>query len=117
MKLKGRTPIKATEDPQKVLQCILNIFPVCDHEIAGREIQFITDDIDHFTEILKDQQIRDTASMVIGRSMEGDASSFYLNKQAAFMERINFTEGDSNLGDVEIKILEGARELLDAITP
>jgi predicted RNA binding protein with dsRBD fold (UPF0201 family) len=117
MKLKGRTPIRSTEDPHKVLRCILNIFPSCKHEISEGKIDFSTDEIDRFIEILIEQQIRDTAVMILERGLEGDTSSFFLNKQAAFMEKINFTDGDSNLGDLEITIIEGALELKQAITP
>ena len=117
MKLKGRTPIKPTEDPEKVLRCILNIFPNCDHEVLDGNIEFFTNDIDRFMEILREQQIRDTAVMVLGRSLEGDSCSFFLNKQAAYMDQVNFTDGDSTLGNLEITILEGARELIESITP
>ena len=117
MKLKGRTPIKPTEDPEKVLRCILNIFPECSHEIVDGRIHFSSDNVDRFIEILREQQIRDTARMVLERGLEGDSSSFYLNTQAAFREKVNFSDGDSNLGDLEIDLIEGAADLLSAITP
>ena len=117
MKLKGRTPINPTEDPRKVLRSILNIFPDCDYEIQDENIVFSTDDLHHFIEKLKDQKIRDTAVMVLERGLNGDTSSFFLNKQAAFMEKINFTDGDSILGDLKITVVDGVQELIKAITP
>jgi predicted RNA binding protein with dsRBD fold (UPF0201 family) len=117
MKLKGWAPIRSTEDPQKVLLCILNIFPICEYEISKEKIDFSTGDIDRFIEILREQQIRDTALMILEKGLEGDTSSFFLNKQAAFMEKVNFTEGDSILGDLEITIIDGALELKRSITP
>jgi uncharacterized protein len=115
--LNGSTPIKPTEDPESVLRCILNIFPDCDHQVKDSSIEFSTSDLDKFTELLYDQQIRDTAVMVLGKGLRDDSTSFYLNKQAAFMVKINFSDGDSNLGDLEIKVVKGAIGLIENITP
>jgi predicted RNA binding protein with dsRBD fold (UPF0201 family) len=117
MILKGRTPVNPTEDPRKVLRCILNIFPNCEHELGEENIGFSTYDLQRFIEILRDQKIRDTAAMVMERGLHGDTTSFFLNKQAAFMQKINFTDGDSILGDMEITIVDGVQELLEAIAP
>jgi predicted RNA binding protein with dsRBD fold (UPF0201 family) len=117
MKLKGRTPIRSTEDPEKVLSCVLNIFPNCRYESVKDEIIFDTVDLERFIELLGSQQIRDTAVMVLERKLEKDASSFFLSKTAAYMGKINFTEGGSTLGDIEITIVDGARELIEGITP
>ena len=117
MKFKGFCPVHPTEDPQKVRAAVLNIFPHAEIEVSDDSISFTTPDLDRFKELLKDQQIRDTAMMVIERGLGDDSSRFFLNKQAAFVERINFTDGDSTLGDIELTILEGARQFISDITP
>ena len=117
MILKGRLPILPTEDPDKVLLCVLNLFPDSEVISSKDDVSFQTTDVSKFIELLREQQIRDTAVMIIERRTSGDSTSFILNKQAAFMGRVNFTDGDSTLGDLHIDVLEGARELVDDIRP
>jgi len=117
MLLDGRTPIHPTEDPEKVLRCIFSLFPDCDHSITEGTIRFSTSDLDQFIEMLREQQIRDTAAMVLEKGLSGEKTSFHLNKQAAFMGKVNFTDGGSNLGDLDITLSEGAREFIEEITP
>lgn len=117
MLLKGRTPIKPTEEPESVLRCIFNLFPDCNHQITEGMIEFSTDEVGKFIEILYEQHIRDTAIMVMEKALDDDTTTFYLNKQAAYMEEVNFTDGDSTLGDLKITIVEGTRQLIEAITP
>jgi len=117
MKVKGLSPIHPTEDPEKVLGSILNIFPSAENVVSSDSITFTCPDLDRFKELLMDQQIRDTAVMVIGKGLNGDSSDFFLNKQAALVERINFTDERSTLGDIEVKVMEGARQLISDITP
>lgn len=117
MLLEGICPIRPTEDPEKVLRCVLNIFPQCITRSDEEILHFRTDDPSMFIQILGDQQIRDTAVMVIEGRLKGDSTSFYLNKQAAFMGRVNFTDGNSTLGDIEITVVEGGQELVEGIRP
>ncbi|MGA1793661.1 MAG: RNA-binding domain-containing protein [Thermoplasmatota archaeon] len=117
MMLNGRIPVLPTEDPEKVLQCILNIFPGSEVQTSEDEMTFRSADASRFLELLKEQQIRDTAIMVIERSFSGDRASFTLNKQAAFVGKVNFTDGSSHLGDLEIEVTEGAAELIENIRP
>ena len=117
MYLEGSVVINPTEDPEKDLRCIFNIFPDCDTVVTDVGIEFSTGNLDRFVEILTEQQIRDTALMVIGRELEGDTARFHLNKQAAFMGYINFTDGDSTLGDLSILVREGSRDLIEVIRP
>jgi predicted RNA binding protein with dsRBD fold (UPF0201 family) len=117
VELKGRATIRPTEDPEKVLRSIFNIFPEGEHTMEEGMIEFSSDDLSRFIEILREQQIRESAIMVMKRNSSNDSTSFFLNKQAAFMGKVNFTDGDSNLGDLEIKIITGAEELLGVITP
>jgi len=117
MILKGRLPILPTEDPEKVLLCVLNLFPGSEVISSKEEVTFQTTDPTKFIELLREQQIRDTAVMIIERRTLEDSTSFILNKQAAFMGKVNFTDGDSTLGDLHIDVLEGALELLDDIRP
>jgi predicted RNA binding protein with dsRBD fold (UPF0201 family) len=117
IQIKGKVPIHPTEDREKVIRCILNLFPQCEYNQANDEVDFSTSEMDHFRDLLKQQQIRDTAAMVLQRNLKDGRIRFHLNKQAAFMEKVNFTDGDSNLGDLFIEITDGAMEFLKSIGP
>ncbi|MGA1819685.1 MAG: RNA-binding domain-containing protein [Thermoplasmatota archaeon] len=117
MILNGSAPVFPTEDPEKVLLCILNIFPDSEVSTSENEISFSSTDASKFMELLREQQIRDTAVMIIERGTSGDSASFNLNKQAAFVGKVNFTDGSSPLGDLEIDVIEGVEELVESIRP
>ena len=117
MPLEGSVPIQPSEDTDRVIRCVLNIFPGSDTEVLGDRINFTTDDLVRFIEILGEQKIRDTAVMVLDRGLRDDSTRFHLNKQAAFMGKVNFTDGDSNLGDIDVTIIEGAMALIENIRP
>ena len=97
--------VHPTEPKGKVMGAILNLFP--DAEMTceeGSEIRAKAKELETFKTLLKDQRIRDTARTVLGNSMNPEGLRFHLNKQAAFVGKVNFTEGDSLLGDIEISI-------------
>ena len=115
MKLTGSAAVHPTEDQDRVSSAILNIFPAARLVSTGTSVEFETSFADRFVEALREQQIRDTAMMVLKNAMEGGSTSFHLNKQAAFMGKVNFTEGRSTLGDIEVTVIEGAELLISAI--
>jgi hypothetical protein len=117
MRIEGSVPIFPTEDPDKVVMGVLNLFPGSECQIGADGIVFRSGSARHLCEVLEDQRIRDTALMVLRRSQVEDSTSFYLNKQAAFMGKANFTEGKSSLGDIRVEVMEGARELMEGIAP
>ncbi|OYT45503.1 hypothetical protein B6U90_03060 [Thermoplasmatales archaeon ex4484_6] len=117
MLIKGDVPVRMTEDPEKVKKAILLIFPEASLEELEGSISFTTDDPARFVELVTNQKIRDSSLLVLGGSMSDDSTSFFLNKQAAFMGKVNFTEGRSTLGDMHVIVEEGARELVKMITP
>jgi predicted RNA binding protein with dsRBD fold (UPF0201 family) len=99
-------PTNSTEDLEKVCSAITNLFP--DAQILEKEkcIEAETTDLALFIERLRDQKIRDTARHVLSKSITGDKLEFHLNKQAAFVSKINFTDGDSVLGDILITVTD-----------
>lgn len=115
--IEGTVEVHPTEDREKVRSSILNIFPECELKLNGPGFKFMTSSVETFTQILKDLMIRDTAIMVLERNRESDRTFFFLNKQAAFTGRVNFTAGDSTLGDISIVVKEGAKDLVDIIRP
>jgi len=53
------------------------------------------------TRILE-QKIRDAARGVLLKAVREDRIIFHLNKQAAHSGRVNFTDGNSPLGDLKV---------------
>jgi hypothetical protein len=117
MMIKGTVKVYPTEDLQKIKSSILNIFPEAEMDISSELVKFHCDDAGRFKEKLYDQKIRDTAIMVLERGLKDDSTSFQLNKQAAFMGKINFSDGDSALFDIEISVEDGALNLIEEIRP
>ncbi len=117
MTLKGKVPLHNTEDPEKIRSSILNIFPSAEIELKDEDIRFTVEDNSNFLEILDDLQIRDTVVSILDRSLDGDRTEFFLNKQAAFVGKVNFTDGNSTLGDIRVIVDGGAVDLIEKIRP
>ena len=117
-----KASVHPTEEEDRVRTAILNIFPDTafepeeDHE--GLAILYgIASDLETFSTRLRDQMIRNTARGVLWHCISGRKMTFYLNKQAAFVGKVNFAEGDSTLGDIEVRIgTDEPEALLDSLT-
>ena len=116
MLVQGSTPVFPTEDLEKVRACILNIVPDAEIDPGEGNIEFSAGSMETFISKVTDQKIRDTTLMILERGLLEDATGFNLNKQVAFMGRVNLTDGGT-LGVIEIEVKEGADELIEAIRP
>ncbi|MEA3558096.1 MAG: RNA-binding domain-containing protein [Candidatus Thermoplasmatota archaeon] len=116
MLVQGSVPIFPTEDPDKVRSCILNIFPDAECVLDKSSIVFTTGSMDSFVNKVRNQEIRDTALMILERGIIDDTTGFNLNKQVAIMGLVNFTDGGT-LGVIGIEVKEGAVELIEDIRP
>ena len=96
--------ISPTENPEKVREAIDNLFPGSDFEISQHSVRARARSLDKFSEMMEKQKIQDTARSILLDSISGSRMQFWLGKQAAFMGRVNFTDGCSVLGDLEISI-------------
>lgn len=115
MIIRGTVRIHPTEDPEKVKTSVTNIFPGSELSMDDDMITFTTEDPTRFVDHISSQLIRDTATRFISHSLQDGSARFYLNKQAAFMGDVNFTDGDSTLGDIYITV-EDADALIDMIS-
>jgi len=115
--IEGSVPVHPTEDPDKVRACIENIFPSSDIVMEDALISFACTSAGEFAYKLEQERIRDTAVMVLERNRAEDSTRFYLNKQAAFAGKVNFTDGDSTLGDILVIVRSGAQALIQSIRP
>jgi hypothetical protein len=117
MELRISTEVHPTEDPKKVRDAVLNIFPSAKLEMIEDRFEGRSGEAIEFLTLLRDQYIRDTAVSVMNNGLSGDETRFHLNKQVAAVGKVNFTDGSSSLGDIEVVVLSGALELIAEATP
>ncbi|MCK4442997.1 MAG: hypothetical protein KAW09_00530 [Thermoplasmata archaeon] len=112
-----RTICRPTENVDKVMKSMLNIFPDLQIEQQDEELVGTGQSIDLLEEILRNQRIRSAARKVFHNSVDGNKLTFRLNKQVAYVGKVNFAER-SPLGDIEVTIEDdNLMVLIDRIAP
>jgi len=119
--VKVKTRIKATENPRKVLESVLNIFPKIRIKERNDSIQGEggIEVLEELRESLEKRRIRSTARKVLYENITGNRTTFYLNKQAAFIGKVNILEEEiSPLGDIKVEIIaENLKEVINWLAP
>lgn len=119
-KLKVIADVKSTENPEKVKNSILNIFPDIKVEEENNEIIGYSEEdsvLSRFIELIYSDAIRDSVNMVLKEGTKGTKISFSMNKQAAYAGRVNLSRA-SPLGPIKVKIyVENPYEFIDKIVP
>lgn len=102
--------VNPTESYEKVEAAIRNIFPNASVEVREEGVVMAyLEGLDALTKLynlLRRERIRSAARSVLRRGVEGKLITFYLNKQATYMERLSFSEpiGESPLGPIKVQI-------------
>lgn len=102
-RVRASAPVRPTEDPEKVTQAVRNLFPDARIEVRPDAVLGETESLDRLREMIRNQKIRDAARSQLLHGRRGTRTAFTLNKQAAFMGRVNFA-ASSPLGDIEVEI-------------
>ena len=106
-KITVRARVNPTEDLDKVITAISNIFIFDEIEI-GEGYVSVTGKMDSLLDLresLKNRKIRDTAQRIFLKSAEGNIITFSLSKQAALVSVPNLIEGEmSALGEIDVTI-------------
>lgn len=112
-----RTVCKPTENADKVIKSMLNIFPDLQIERKEEDLVGTTESTETLEKLLREQQIRSVARAIFLKSVDGNKLRFRLNKQVAFVGKVSFAER-SPLGEIEV-IIEDERllDLIDIIAP
>ncbi len=94
-----------------------SLFP--DAEMSGdEELEAHSRSVNAFAEQLKRQRIRDAARAVLRRRMEGNKTTFRLNKQVAAIGKVSFSEEEHPLGDIAVEIsADDINAFIDEIAP
>ncbi len=119
--------IRPTEDEEKVLKAITNIFDVDKVEILDSGISRVvvasSNNITSLSKLhkaLRTERILDTARSVLKKGVKGSTIVFHLHKQAAYVGRISFVDGDheSPLGAIRVTIhYDNPQDLIDWLAP
>lgn len=107
MEIKISVPVNPTEDKAKVLRAVENVFPSLDFEGAGDALigkGSEEGDLAVLKEHLKQQHIRATAMGFLRSKSKPGKLEFEINKQAAFVGRLNFVDFPVALGTINIEI-------------
>jgi hypothetical protein len=99
--------VNPSEDPIKVKSAILNIFPNCEIKIEKFSIKGNSNDLHSLEKIyhaIDSTQSERIYQRRLEKNLEKDSTWFYLNKQAAFAEKIAICEesDESPLGPIKV---------------
>jgi hypothetical protein len=122
------TVLNPTEDSEKVLRAIRNLFPHCTPAIVRIDERHARlegsiahlEDLDNLKTLLRQQVIRDAARKLLFKSISGSTIVAHLNKQAAFAGKASFCEryDESPLGPITLTIrTENPEQLIDWLAP
>jgi predicted RNA binding protein with dsRBD fold (UPF0201 family) len=119
-KVKVYAPVNPTEVQEKVETAILNFFPIS-LELQERAIPRLYGEGDfeslrrlHLN--LREERILDTARRLFLNGIQGYKTRFRLNKQVAFIGKLNFPAGEESLGSIDVEIsADNEEELLTII--
>lgn len=117
MKLDISADIRETEDEKKVEKAVKNLFPSAALDKKDGTITASSEnisDLDYLRELIIGQQINDTARAFLSSKKNESSICFELNKQAAYMSKVNFVDFNMALGTIKI-CLEGSSQELDRI--
>ena len=106
-KITARARVNPTEDLDKVINAISNIFKFDELEIGDGYVSVTgeNDSLLDLRESLKIRKIRDTAQRIFINGTDGNKISFSLSKQAALVSTPNFVDkGMSILGEIDVTI-------------
>ena len=106
-KMMARARVNPTEDMDKVIKAISNIFKFDELEIGDGYVivKGERESLLDLRESLKIRKIRTTAKRIFLNGTEGDKIIFSLNKQAALVSTPNFVDREmSALGEIDVNI-------------
>ena len=99
--------VNPSEDPKKIQKAISNIFPYSIIKTENSSISFNSNDLkslEKIYETIHTKQSQKIYKRNLEKNLENDTTWFYLNKQAAFVEKIAICEkaDESPLGPIKV---------------
>ncbi len=96
------TRINPTEDENKVIEAVKNLFPDADIRIDGDRLYAKARDLRKFRDLLRRQRILDTARTELIKGRQDSEVVVYLNKQTATVAKVNFCDEDAVLSPLKV---------------
>ncbi|MDR2698812.1 MAG: hypothetical protein LBB30_03970 [Candidatus Methanoplasma sp.] len=110
-------PVCPSEDPEKVRDAVLNIFPNTSLERTDRGFEGEAG-TDRFCDLVRKQKILDSTRSMMFKGIRGRTITIHLNKQVAVVGKISFTEPRTILGTLAVTFDSDEPEaLIDKIAP
>jgi len=112
-KIEVSVPVYPSEDIDKVKQAVSNLLKTSNfNELRINGVTYLTcileerAELDKLREMLEKERIRNAARRLLRKNRSKDRLVFFLNKQAAYVGRVSFSEahGESPLGPIQFKI-------------
>ncbi|MCV0393327.1 MAG: hypothetical protein K5790_08595 [Nitrosopumilus sp.] len=108
-KIEMFSSINPSEDSQKIHKAISNIFPFSKIEIQNYSVNAVSNDLRSFEKIyetIHSKRSQKTYRRYLEKNLLDNSTWFYLNKQAAFVEKIAICEEaeESPLGPIKVVI-------------
>lgn len=112
-------PIRPTEDPDRVLAAVRGLFPDSSPTVDGNFVRGVSNNLNMLLKKSRDERVMDAARGAMWRGRKDEKTTrFELNKQAAFMGRVNFNEVTHPLGDIIVTVeVPSLEALLDKVSP
>jgi predicted RNA binding protein with dsRBD fold (UPF0201 family) len=97
-----------TEIEEKIRVALRNLFPV-ELEVQDFGIPRLYGEGDleslrRLHRLLREERVLDTARHILLSGIEGNTTQFRLNKQVAFVGKVNFPAGEESLGSIYVEI-------------
>jgi len=96
------TYVHPTEDVDKVIQAVKNLFPDAEIEIKDGKLKAKAWDLKKLRDLLRRQRILDTARTELFRGRSGNEITIYLNKQTAYVSKVNFADENAILSPIKV---------------
>jgi predicted RNA binding protein with dsRBD fold (UPF0201 family) len=118
LRLEARASLYPTEDPEKVREALLNLFPGGMVELVDEEMVLRSEQMDQFKQTIRSLRILDATRNSLRKGISGNSTSFSLNKQAAYAGKVSQAEGAPPLGNINVLIeAEDIEKAIDSIAP
>lgn len=106
-KIEFFTSVNSSEDPQKIIQAISSIFPNSEINNGKFSISATSESLSSLEKIVESIHSRHSEKTYrkhLQRNLDGNSTWIYLNKQAAFAEKVAICEeaDESPLGPIKV---------------
>lgn len=127
VEIRVEADINPTEDEAKVRRAIENVFGSVEFDIRPQHRGSLliarakgTEGLTKLYNLLRRERIRSAARSVFYDGMDEGSIVFYLNKQAAFVGHVSFSQpiGESPLGPIRVQIVcSDPRSVIEWLAP